>query len=127
MKKLFIVLLLGAAGVHAQTFPSRPVKIVVPFPPGGSADTSSRILGEHMAKRLGQPVVVENRPGGGTVIGTQAVQRAAADGYSMLVVYPSFVINPSIRPGVGYGLGDFRAVGQMISLPMVIALNPEVP
>src|SRR4051794_37600691 len=95
-----VLLLVAAGAAHAQTFPAKPLKIVVPFPPGGSGDTSSRLLGEHMAKRLGQPVIIENRPGGGTVNGTQLVQRSAADGYTMLVVYPSFVINPTIRPTV---------------------------
>src|SRR5437868_4279239 len=128
MRKLLALLLALAAGAaQAQPLPAKTVRIVVPFPPGGSADTSSRILGEHMAKRLGQPVIVENRPGGGTVIGVQLTQRSVPDGTTMLVVYPSFVINPSIRPSVGYTLADFRAVGQMISLPMVIAVNPAVP
>lgn len=123
-----MLLALATAGAWAQEFPFKPVHLIVPFPPGGSADTSSRILGEHMAKRLGQPVLVENRPGGGTIIGAQLVQRAAPDGYTVLVVYPSFVINPTVRPGVAaYTLADFRAVGSMISLPMVIAINPSYP
>jgi len=116
----------ASASASAQTF-TRPLKIVVPFPPGGSADTSSRLLAEQMAKRLGQPVIVDNRPGGGTVIGTQLVQRSAPDGTTMLVMYPSFVINPTIRPTVGYELKDFRAVGQILALPMVIAANPSFP
>lgn len=129
MKTLIAMLIaLATAGAWAQPFPSKPVHIVVPFPPGGSADTSTRILAEHMAKRLGQPVVVDNRPGGGTIIGAQFVQRSAPDGYTLLVMYPSFVINPTVRPSVAaYTLADFRAVGSMISLPMVIAVNPSVP
>jgi tripartite-type tricarboxylate transporter receptor subunit TctC len=122
-----LVLAAGALAAQAQSFPSRPVRIVVPFPPGGSGDTSTRLLAEHMAKHLGQSIVVENRPGGGTVIGTQNVKSAPADGHSLLVVYPSFIINPSIRPGVGYELKDFRAVGQTIALPMVIAAHPSLP
>jgi len=125
---LAMLFALAATSAWAQSFPSKPVRIVVPFPPGGSADTSSRILGEHMAKRLGQPVIIENRPGGGTVIGAQFVQRAVPDGYTVLVVYPSFVINPTVRPSVAaYTIADFRAVGSMISLPMVIAVNPAFP
>ena len=129
MKTLLAMLFaLATAGAWAQSFPSKPVRIVVPFPPGGSADTSSRILAEHMARRLGQPVIVDNRPGGGTIIGVQFVQRAMPDGYSVLVVYPSFVINPIVRPGIAaYTIADFRAVGSMISLPMVIAVNPAFP
>ena len=124
---LCLGLVFAASPVRAQPYPSRPIHIVVPFPPGGSADVSSRILGESMSKRLGQPIVIDNRPGGGTVIGTQAVKQSPADGYTALVVFPSFVVNPSIRPDIQYKLNDFRAVGQTISLPMVIAVNPTVP
>ncbi len=124
---VILALALQAGVASAQGFPSKAVHIVVPFPPGGSADVSSRILGDVMAKGLGQPVIIDNRPGGGTVIGTQAVMHSPADGYTMLVVFPSFIINPSVRPSLQYQLKDFRAVGQTISLPMVIAVNPSVP
>jgi tripartite-type tricarboxylate transporter receptor subunit TctC len=113
---------------HAQTFPSRPVRIIVPFPPGGSADLTSRILAEHLAKGLGQPVIAENRPGGGAVIGYEAGARAAGDGHTLVVTFPSFVINPLLKPNLKYDpLKDFRAVGQTISVPMVFAVNPSVP
>jgi len=114
--------------VHAQTFPSKPVRVIVPFPPGGAADVTSRLLGEQMAKGLGQPVIAENRPGAGAVIGYELGARAAADGHTLLVVFPSFVINPSVKPGLKYDpLKDFRGVGQTISVPMVFAVNPSVP
>jgi len=124
---VFLLLTCASSELPAQTFPSSPIHFVVPFPPGGSADFSTRVLAESMSKRLGVPIVVDNRPGGGTVIGTQVVQHSPADGYTALVVYPSFVANPSIRPDIQYGLKDFRAVGEMIVLPMVIAVNPSVP
>jgi tripartite-type tricarboxylate transporter receptor subunit TctC len=129
---LVAVLMAAAAGLggaaHAQTFPSKPVHIVVPFPPGGAADITSRILAEHMAKGLGQSVVVENRPGGSTIVGSEVVARAPADGHTLLVVFPSFVINPALRSGMSFDpLRDFRAVGQTMSVPMVIAVNPAVP
>jgi tripartite-type tricarboxylate transporter receptor subunit TctC len=118
--------LLGAA--HAQTFPSKPIHIIVPFPPGGAADLTSRILAEHLAKSLGQPVIAENRPGAGAVIGYEAGARSAGDGYTLVVTFPSFVINPSVKPNLKYDpLKDFRAVGQTISVPMVFAVNPAVP
>ena len=123
---LFAAGFLGAA--YAQTFPSRPVHIIVPFPPGGAADVTSRVLGEQMAKGLGQPVISENRPGAGAVIGYEAGARAAGDGHTLLVTFPSFVINPSLKQGLKYDpLKDFRAVGQTISVPMVFAVNPSVP
>jgi tripartite-type tricarboxylate transporter receptor subunit TctC len=114
--------------VHAQTFPSKPVRIIVPFPPGGTADLTSRVLAEHLAKGLGQPVIAENRPGAGAVIGYELAARAAGDGHTLLVIFPSFVINPSVKPNLKYDpLKDFRAVGQTISVPMVFAVNPSVP
>jgi tripartite-type tricarboxylate transporter receptor subunit TctC len=118
--------LLGAA--QAQTFPSKPVRIIVPFPPGGAADVTSRVLAEHLAKGLGQPVIAENRPGAGAAIGYELGARSPADGHTLLVTFPSFVINPSLKQGLKYDpLRDFRAVGQTISVPMVFAVNPSVP
>src|SRR5438105_15406027 len=78
-----------ASAVHAQTFPSKPVRIIVPFPPGGAADVTSRLLGEHMAKGLGQAVIAENRPGAGAVIGDELAAGAAGDGRPLPVVVPS--------------------------------------
>jgi tripartite-type tricarboxylate transporter receptor subunit TctC len=113
---------------HAESFPSKAVRIVVPFPPGGVADMTSRILAEHMRRGLGQPVVVDNRPGGGTVIATESVARAPADGHTVLVVMPSFVINPAVRSGLSFDpITSFKAVGQTVSLPMAIAVNSSVP
>ncbi len=114
--------------VHAQTFPSKSLHIIVPFPPGGAADITSRLLGEHMGKGLGQSVIVENRPGGGAVIGYELGARAPGDGHTLLVVFPSFVINPAVKQGLKYDpLKDFKAVGQTISLSMAFAVNPSVP
>jgi tripartite-type tricarboxylate transporter receptor subunit TctC len=121
------LLALAAGAAQAQGFPSKPVRIIVPFPPGGAADITSRLLAEHMRAGLGQPFVIENRPGGGAVIGYELAARAAGDGHTMLVVFPSFVINPSVRK-VGYDpIRDFRAIGQASSLPMAIAVALDVP
>src|SRR6058998_172402 len=120
---LLISLAALVGAVHAQTFPSKSLRIIVPFPPGGAADVTSRLLGEHMAKGLGQAVMAENRPGAGAVIGYELAARAAGDGHTLLVVFPSFVINPSVKPGLRYDpLRDFKAVGQTISVPMVFAV-----
>ncbi|MEA3193696.1 MAG: hypothetical protein QOD26_2029 [Betaproteobacteria bacterium] len=122
------VLAVGAAVVHAQAFPSKALRIVVPFPPGGSADITSRMLAEQLAPGLGQPVLVENRPGGSTMIGAEAALRAPADGHTLLVVFPSFIINPSVRSTMSFHpLKDFRAVGQTVAMPMTIAVHPSVP
>ena len=116
----------GAA--QAQTFPSKPLRIVVPFPPGGAADLSARLLGDHLAKGLGQSVVIENRPGGSTIIGAEVVVRSPPDGHTLLVVFPSFIVNPLLRSNMSFDpLKDFRAVGQTLAVPMVIAAHPSVP
>ena len=119
----------GLAGaVQAQTFPSKPVRIIVPFPPGGAADITSRVLAEHMRQGLGQPMIIENRPGGGAVIGYELAARSPGDGHTMLVVFPSFVINPSVKRDLKYDPAkDFKAVGQASSLPMAIAVGLQVP
>ena len=116
------------SGVQAQTFPSKPLRIIVPFPPGGAADVTARVLGEYMAKGLGQSILIENRPGAGAVIGYEAGARAPGDGYTMLVVFPSFVINAFVRSGLQYQpFRDFKAVGQTISVPMAISVHPSLP
>jgi tripartite-type tricarboxylate transporter receptor subunit TctC len=120
------VVTLAAVAAHAQSFPSKPVRIIVPFPPGGAADITSRVLAEHMRQGLGQPIIIENRPGGGAVIGYELAARAS-DGHTMLVVFPSFVINPSFRRVAYDPIRDFKAVGQASSLPMAIAVSLSVP
>ena len=118
----------GVVGaVCAQSFPAKPVRIIVPFAPGGAADITSRLLGEHLSKGLGQPVIVENRPGAGAVIGYELAARAPADGHTMLIVFPSFVVNPSVRRVQYDPLKDFRAVGQIISLPVSFSVHPSLP
>jgi tripartite-type tricarboxylate transporter receptor subunit TctC len=112
----------------AQAFPSKPLRLVVPFPPGGAADLSGRLLGETMSKTLGQPVVIENRPGGSTIIGAEIVFRSPADGYTMLVVFPSFIVNPLLRSNMPFEpLRDFKAVGKTLDVPMAIAAHPSLP
>ena len=128
MKLLLVgaaLLIAGAAG--AQTFPSKPLRIIVPFPPGGASDVTSRIIGEQISKPLGQPVIVENRPGAGAVIGYEIGMKAAPDGHTITIVFPSFVVNPSVRK-VNYDpLKDFRPVTQALETPMVFAVHPTVP
>ncbi len=117
-----------AATAQAQPFPSKPLRIVVPFPPGGAADLSSRLLADSLAKSLGQSVVIENRPGGSTIIGGEVVFRSPPDGHTILVVFPSFIINPLLRSNMPFDpLRDFKAVGQTLAVPMVIAAHPSVP
>lgn len=115
------------AAAQAQPFPSKPLRIIVPFAAGGNADLTSRMLGEHMNKALGQSVIVDNRPGAGAVIGYELGAKSPPDGHTLLIVYPSFVINPSIRRVQYDPLKDFRPVAQAISLPMMVAVHPSLP
>jgi tripartite-type tricarboxylate transporter receptor subunit TctC len=111
---------------HAQVFPSKPIRIVVPFPAGGSFDVTARILAQRM--QLGQNVHVENRPGGGTVIGTEYVSRLPGDGYTLLSIGPSFTMHHAVRSKVPFDTEkDFKAVAQAMGLVMVVAVNPSLP
>ena len=113
---------------NAQTFPSKPVRIVVPFPAGGSFDVTARILAQRMQAGLGQNVIVENRPGGGTVIGTEFVVRQPADGYTMLMIGPSFTSHKVLRSKLAFDTDrDFQAVSQVIGLTMGVSVNPSLP
>ena len=111
----------------AQAFPSKPLRIIVPFAAGGAADITSRMLGEHLSKALGQSVIVDNRPGAGAVIGYELGARAPADGHTLLIVFPSFVINPSVRRVQYDPINDFKAVTQVSSLPMTFTVHPSLP
>jgi tripartite-type tricarboxylate transporter receptor subunit TctC len=109
-------------------YPSRPIKIVVPLPPGGTADILPRIIGEKLSARWGQPVVIENRAGGGQHIGTEAVARAEPDGYTLLASAAGpLVINPSLYPNLSYDPAAFAPVTIMASLPYVLVVHPKVP
>ncbi len=115
------------SGVAADaSFPSKPVRIVVTFAAGGSFDLVARTIAQRM--QLGQSVIVENRPGGGSVIGTEWVARAPADGHTLLSVGPSFTFMGAVRSRLPYDTEkDFKAVGLAIELPMVVAINRSLP
>jgi tripartite-type tricarboxylate transporter receptor subunit TctC len=119
---------LFAGAVHADGYPGKPVTLVVPYPPGGSADILARLVGQKLAARLGQPVLVENKGGAGTAIGAKAVAQAAPDGYTLLLgTVSSQAINPAMNK-VGYDpLKDFVAVAPLAAIPFVLVANPSLP
>jgi tripartite-type tricarboxylate transporter receptor subunit TctC len=121
--------LAACAGIAAeQPFPSKPVRIVVPFPAGGSFDVTARLLAPRMQAGLGQNVIVENRPGGGTVVGTDYVVRQPPDGHTMLMIGVSFTSHAVLRSKLNFDTDrDFRAVSPVIGLTMTIAVNPSLP
>ena len=105
---LALALLAGTMPAFANAFPTQPVRFIVPFPPGGSADALTRMLAQRMQAAWNQTVVVENKPGGGTVIGTDLVAKAAPDGHTIALVIPSLAVNPSIMPQLPYdGVSSF--------------------
>ena len=116
----------AASGPAAsQAFPSKPIKIVVPYTPGGPTDIPARLVGQKLSELFGQPVIIDNRPGAGGNIGADAVAKAPADGYTLLLVTTGHAINPAIYPKLGYDLTkDLVAVSQLTSSPMVVTVNP---
>ena len=120
--------LIVSGGLHAQTYPVKPIRIVVPFAPGGPNDILARLIGQKLAEVWGQQVVVDNRPGGGTVIGTELVAKAAPDGYTLLVVSPSTATNPSLVRKLPYDtLRDLAPVVLLSTSPNVLAVHPSLP
>jgi tripartite-type tricarboxylate transporter receptor subunit TctC len=114
--------------VSAQAYPSRPIRFVVPFPAGGSTDIIARLVAQFLSERMGQPVVVENRPGGGTNIATQAVVNSPADGYTLLFTVSTHTINVSLYQSLPFNfLRDITMVAGLTELPLVLEVNPSVP
>ena len=113
---------------HAQTFPSKPVRLVIPFPAGGAMDSIARILAQPLGRAFGQNVIVDNRPGGGTVIATEMVARSPADGHTLLLMANSFTINPAVRSKLPYdALRDFAGVSRLATVPVIFSVHPSVP
>jgi tripartite-type tricarboxylate transporter receptor subunit TctC len=122
-------LVLGAQPGSAQNFPDKPISIIIPLGAGGAMDRITRAIGEQMAKRLGQPVVVENRPGGGMVVGANAVANAPADGHTLMNA-PSgaYAINPTLFKKLSYDPDqDFVPVAMYTRIPFVLVVNPSMP
>jgi len=112
----------------ADTYPSRPIRLVVPYPPGGGTDIVGRVLGEKLSASLGQPIIVDNRGGAGGILGTEIVAKAVPDGYTLLLVPTSHVINPSIYARLPYDTAkDFAPITLVASAPILMAVNPRVP
>lgn len=126
---VFAVALAAAAAQAQPAFPSKPVRFVVPFPPGGQSDTVARMVGEKLAARWSQPVVVENRPGAASTIGADLVAKAPADGHTMLFAAAPFVITQYAYPRLPYdSRRDFAPVSLLVTNPLVLASNPaKVP
>jgi tripartite-type tricarboxylate transporter receptor subunit TctC len=131
MKKTILTaaLALAALAAQAQEFPTRPIRLIVPFAPGGVADNSARVVAEPLGQRLGQQVVVENRPGASGNIGTAQVAQSAADGYTLLLGFDgTMVINPHVFPKTGFDtLKDFAPVTKLGDATLILVAHPSVP
>jgi tripartite-type tricarboxylate transporter receptor subunit TctC len=134
-RRKFLHLAAGAAALpaasriaRAQAYPTRPVRLVVPAPAGGSFDITARLMGQWLSERLGQQFVIENRPGAGTNIGTEAVVRAPADGYTLLLAGAPNAINATFYDKLNYNfIRDIAPVAGIVREPNVMVLNPSVP
>ncbi|WP_438943673.1 Bug family tripartite tricarboxylate transporter substrate binding protein [Noviherbaspirillum malthae] len=121
------IVLSTAFGAAADTYPSKPIKWVVPFTPGGAMDTMARTLGEKMSQSMKQPVIIENRPGAGGVVGSTTVAKSEPDGYTMMIVSIGHAVNPSLYPKLSYDpIKDFEPVSLVGIVPNVLVINPGV-
>jgi tripartite-type tricarboxylate transporter receptor subunit TctC len=118
----------SGAAPTAEAYPSRPIRWVVPFPPGGATDVLTRLMAQYLSDRLGQPVVIENRPGAATNIAAQAVINSPPDGYTILLVVTSATVNPSLYTSLPFNiLRDIAPVGGFTAQPLVIVASPLLP
>jgi tripartite-type tricarboxylate transporter receptor subunit TctC len=134
-RRRFLHLAAGAAAFPAvspialaQTYPSRPVRLIVGFAPGGGNDIVARLMGQWLSEHLGQPFVIENRPGAGTNVATEAVVNAAPDGYTLLFVAPSAAINATLYENLNFNfIRDITPIAGIMRIPNVMVVNPSVP
>ena len=126
---LFLVFCVFSFNCGAQAFPAKPIRFIVPYPPGGSADILARGIGQKASEGLGQTLVVENRPGAGTAIGAEALAKSAPDGYAvMLGTVSSHAINPALNPKLPFDpVKDFTPVSLVASIPFAMIVHPSVP
>lgn len=133
-RTILATIALGSAGliVHsgalAADYPAKPIRLVVGFPAGGAADTVARIVAEKMAHDLGQPIIIDNKPGAGTTIANETVASATGDGYTLLLGSPIlFGVDKVLYKSIRYSASDLKAVSRWVASPMILAVNPDLP
>jgi tripartite-type tricarboxylate transporter receptor subunit TctC len=135
LRRQFLSLAAGAAAlpaasriVRAQTYPARPVRLIVGFPPGGSTDIVARLMGQWLSERLGQPFIIENRPGAGSNLAAEAVVRAPPDGHTLLLIFSANAINTTLYDKLSFNFTrDIAPVASIVRVPHVLEVNPSVP
>ncbi len=128
LKLIAVALALGAGLAHAQSYPNRPVKIVVPFAAGGPADNYARFMAQRLSDELKQPFVIDNEPGAGSIIGTDFAAKSPADGYTLLMMSNAHTVNESLIPNKPFGLmKDFVGVAPVNSSNLLLVVHPSVP
>lgn len=123
---VLLALGVGAPQALAQSYPTRPIRLVVPFGAGGGTDNLARIIEPHVGKALGQTIVIENRPGGGSTIGMDQVAKSAPDGYTLVMTDTSIAVNPSLKPLPYDTLKDFAPVSLLATAPVILMAHPKV-
>src|SRR5713226_7696729 len=124
----FFILLFSSVALAQESYPSRPLRFILPFPPGGGTDILGRLIAERMTARLGQPVVTENRGGAGGNVGAEAAARSAPDGYTIVLVAPSLAISTSLYSKLSYDpVKDFAPISLVATVPNVMVTHPSVP
>jgi len=122
-----VALLISPMATADSSYPNKQIRLIVPFPPGGSVDPVARVLSQKLSESLGQSVIVDNRPGGNAVIGTELTARAAPDGYTLLLTATSHVTNPLLVSTTYDALKDFVPVATLSEAPVILVVNPSVP
>jgi len=116
-----------ATPAAAQTYPNRQIELMVPFPAGGTTDTAARMIGQRLNEKWGQPVIVTNRPGGGSAIGTSIVAKAAPDGHMLLITTLAFTVIPSLQKQAFDPIKDFTGITEISTIPLMLVVHPSLP
>src|SRR5262245_19688538 len=128
MRRLMLacaMVLLGVAGAWAQAWPSKPIRAIVPLTPGAATDIMARAVLEQVSAQIGQPIIVENRPGAGNTIGMAAVAKADPDGYTILANSSTHTVTPATRSNLGFDMADLAPIIPLGNMPVVMCFNPS--
>src|SRR5919201_903794 len=127
LKAIICAVIFAIGNANAQTWPARQIQLVVPYAPGGVVDFIGRTLGQRLAQQVGQPVVIDNRPGAGGMIGIEYTARSTPDGHTIVLMEPAVVINPVLHENALYELNDLATLAVVGSSPLVLTVNPQLP